>query len=323
MTQREWMKEGIDLKLTILLYAKKIWISIVCALVGAALCGGLYYVIHDVLAPQKEYEAVSKVYLTFAADDNGDAYQYYNGYTWNDLMGTEPILDVTMEQLAGYDRDFVRKSITADILSDIRLLTLTVCTNDPVQTEAIIRACESSLVHFGQEMVEFEKIEVIEHGQANVVLRKNEIIRAVVAGFVIGWILSLLGLAIVCILDDVVYVPADIRRCLSYPVLGIIYAGDEERGKEQLLQNIETCKQSADEPLRISAEESDWQSKIGTAPEVIVEVPYGHVSLKKLEELLENIKIQKKEIAGLIITDADARLYDLYFGVFGQKRKRK
>ena len=173
MTEREWMREGLDIKLTALLYRRKIWIAIVCALAGAVLGGGLYFVIHVVYAPAREYQGISKLYLTFDEDDDGDAYQYYNGYTWNDLMGTEPILDKIMEGVpAGMTREAVRDSITADILSDIRLLTVTVTTHDQSETDSILRAAEEALVRFGKEMIEFEKIEVIEHGHSALQMRR-------------------------------------------------------------------------------------------------------------------------------------------------------
>ena len=124
------MREGIDLKLMALLYRKKIWISLVGMLVGAVFAGGLYFLMHVLYAPAREYEAVSKLYLTFAKDDDGDAYQYYNGYTWNDLMKTEPIMDKIMDTLlketdyAG-DKETLRRdveaAVSADILSDIQI----------------------------------------------------------------------------------------------------------------------------------------------------------------------------------------------------------
>ena len=117
MTQKEWMKEGIDLKLMALLYCRHLWISIAGILVGAILSGGLYFLVHVVYAPARQYRAVSKLYLTFATGDDGDAYQYYNGYTWNDLIGTEPIMDEILEVLGedGTFKEEARKSITADI----------------------------------------------------------------------------------------------------------------------------------------------------------------------------------------------------------------
>ena len=192
MTDRDWMKEGIDVNLILLLYRKKVWISLLWALAGGLLAGGLYFIVHVLYAPAREYEAVSKLYLTFAADDDGEAYQYYNGYTWNDLMKTEPILDKVMEGLPeGTDREWIKDTIAADILSDIRLLTITVRTHDGAEAGRIIRAAEDALVRFGQEMVEFEKIEVIEHGQAALVVVENETFRAVAAGLVVGFLLSL------------------------------------------------------------------------------------------------------------------------------------
>ncbi len=64
MTEREWMKEGLDLKLPVLLYRRKIWISLAGALAGGLLAGGLYMILHVLYAPAREYEAESKVYLT-------------------------------------------------------------------------------------------------------------------------------------------------------------------------------------------------------------------------------------------------------------------
>ena len=65
------MREGIDLKLMALLYRKKIWISLVGMLVGAVFAGGLYFLMHVLYAPAREYEAVSKLYLTFAKMTTG------------------------------------------------------------------------------------------------------------------------------------------------------------------------------------------------------------------------------------------------------------
>ncbi len=54
----------------------------------------------------------------------------------------------------------VEDSITADILSDIRLLTVTVRTPDQEETNRILKASEKALARFGEERVEFEKIEL-------------------------------------------------------------------------------------------------------------------------------------------------------------------
>ncbi len=318
MTEREWMREGADIRLLLLLYRKKIWISIICALAGALLAGGLYLTVHVAFAPARSYEGVSKLYLTFAADDDGDAYQYYNGYTWNDLIKTEPILDKIMEELADTDdRQQVKESITADILSDIRLLTVTVRTQEPAQTERILRAAEAALVRFAEEMVEFDHIEVIDHGQAALVVMEDETVRAVVAGGVAGFLLSLLGLAFACVFDDSVYVPSDLEKRYACPVLGVTFAGDTETGRRMLEEHIACVSKGKATVVYV-----DTSQSAVTIPEdgrkedagLILQVPYGRGGGKLLERWMREAAFMKCEVLGIVITGADKGLYRLYFG---------
>ncbi len=329
MTEKEWMEEGIDLKLTMLLYRKKLWISIACALAGAVVAAGLYFLVHVVYAPAREYEAVSKLYLTFAQEDDGDAHQYYNGYTWNDLMGTEPILDKIMEELGeAYPvREEVRAKIAADILSDIRLLTITVTTNDPAQTEDIIRAAEKALIRFGEEMVEFDKIEVIEHGQAALVVVEDETVRATVAGLVIGFLLSLLGLAFACTLDDSIYVPSDFEKRYGYPVLGVSFAGNEVLGKAEQEEHIRIIKERKAEIRMVntvvftevfSGIGANEQKEIG----IVLEIPYGKGNGKIIERCVTEANFLGIEIMGAVITGADEGLYRRYFATFDRKKRK-
>lgn len=325
MTEREWMREGLDIKLTALLYRRKIWIAIVCALAGAVLGGGLYFVIHVVYAPAREYQGISKLYLTFDEDDDGDAYQYYNGYTWNDLMGTEPILDKIMEGVpAGMTRETVRDSITADILSDIRLLTVTVTTHDQSETDSILRAAEEALVRFGKEMIEFEKIEVIEHGHSALLAVADETVRAVIAGAGGGFLASLIGLALACILDDSVYVPTDFEKRYGYPVLGVTFTGNEEAGKEALERHIRLV--TADKPDVIYIETGNPKialpDEAGGGRGVILHIPYGSGNGKLLERWIAEIKLNNDIILGAVITDADLKLYRLYFATFGRAGRK-
>ncbi len=204
MTRKEWMNEGIDLRLEALLLKKKcIWL-IVGLVGGAILAAGLYFLTHVAFAPAREYEAVSKLYLTFATDENGDAYQYYNGYTWNDLMQTEPIMDAILQKASAFDASDVEQSVKADILSDIRVLTVTVRSHDPELTDTVIRAAEEAVVAFGDSMQEFTKIEVIDHGKASLVLAEDETFRAAAAGGGIGLILVCLILAFLRTIDAAV-----------------------------------------------------------------------------------------------------------------------
>lgn len=322
MTDREWMKEGIDVKLTLLLYRKKVWISLLWALAGGLLAGGLYFIVHVLYAPAREYEAVSKLYLTFAADDDGEAYQYYNGYTWNDLMKTEPILDKVMEGLPeGTDREWIKDTIAADILSDIRLLTITVRTHDGAEAGRIIRAAEDALVRFGQEMVEFEKIEVIEHGQAALVVVENETFRAVAAGLVVGFLLSLAALALGRVLDDSLYVPSDFEKRYPYPVLGAVFAGERMEEDSRLQEHVEMVSGETAGILYVDTGRQDVRiPPEGRAADMglILQIPCGSGNGKLLERWVREAETCGCRILGAVFTEADKSLYRLYF--IGKKR---
>lgn len=324
MTQKQWMEEGFDLQLAWILFWKKIWIPIISIVVGAALCGGIYFFTHVIYAPAREYEAVSKLYLTFAMKTEEDAYQYYNGYTWNDLMGTEPIMDKIMEKATGIDRSEIRSKISADILSDIRLLTVTVRTNDPELTNVLIRAAEDAVVRFGEEIPEFEKIEVIEHGEAKLVIVENETLRAVVFGGVLGFFLAFFGMLLVRVLDTSIYVPSDFEKRYPYPVLGVIMRGEQKEAEQkELEENVAYVSQDADEVvyLDVMPDRAADYPLIRKNGGVILRIPYGKKNGKLVEAVISKLKTQDCKIFGAIITDADETLYRMYY--IGSKKKSK
>lgn len=319
MTEREWRDRGADLKLMSLLLIKRIRIVILGTVLGAAICGGIYFLCHVVYAPAREYEAVSKLYLTFAADDDGDAYQYYNGYTWNDLMGTEPILDYAMEQLtdvSGLARDDVRKAVTADILSDIRVLTVTARTHDQALTERIIRAEEASLLHFAETMVEFDQIEVIDHGVSSLVVVESQTKRAVLLGAALGLFLTLFGMWIYMILDDAVYVPAQFEERFGFPVLGVVLRRDKEWHRQELEANVSYRAGKNPVYLDVNLSEADVLTDydaLRNSSGVILRVPYGQKIGTLTESLIRDLEIQECKLAGAVITDCDDRLYHAYY----------
>ena len=127
MENERYWREGIDWKRVFLLWGKRLWIFAAAALAGAVLGGGIYFVVCVLPAANREYESVSKLYLNFNCEPEDFNELSYNGYTWNDLMATDPILDSTMENLpAGIGRETVIGATKAEILSDIRLLTVTI-----------------------------------------------------------------------------------------------------------------------------------------------------------------------------------------------------
>jgi len=289
------MREDADLKLLLLIYLKKIWVLLAGLVLGALIGGVIYFFCHVVYAPAREYEATSKLYLTFAAEDDGDAYQYYNGYTWNDLLKTELILDDIMNKLPGEDREQVKKEISGDILSDIRVLTIVVRTHDADRTEKICRAVEDTLVEFGTKQIEFEKIEIIDHGKTEMVVIEDETIRALAIGAVLGLLVSLFALALWIISQDAIYVPGDIRK--RYPELQFTGAFDTQ-GKEITVAQLESLWQDNREKILREY-----------GKEAILTIPFGKTFGKAADEY-----ISTGQIKGFEIVNAPINFYRIYFG---------
>lgn len=217
----EYLNKGMDLKRLALYLQKKIWLVIMLAILGAT-CGGIIYQVVRAVKMPVEYEAVSKLYISFGHDETGEVYQYYNGYTWNDLLDTDPILDIVMSALPGYEKEQVQEATTAEILSDIRLLTITVKGDNEKFVREIRNAVESGLREYARVSKELDQIEVIRSGAPERVYWDDRTTAACVTGAVILGILALLAIGFSYALDESVYVQEDVEKKYACRALGIL-----------------------------------------------------------------------------------------------------
>ena len=217
----EYRNREMDLKRLVILFKKKLWLVIMLVILGATAGGILYQMLHSMKMPV-EYQAVSKLYISFGHDESGEVYQYYNGYTWNDLLDTDPIMDLVMMYLPGYEKEQVMEATTAEILSDIRLLTITVRGEEEKFVREISRATENGLKEFGRESEELEQIKVIRSGVPQRVYWDDRTSAACITGAVILGVISLLVIGFNYALDEAVYVQEDIEKRYGVKALGIL-----------------------------------------------------------------------------------------------------
>lgn len=316
---------GMDMKKFVLLLIKNCWIALLTALVCAVAGGALYLALHIVPEAEREYRAVSKLYLTFAADETGEVYQAYNGYTWNDLMATEPILDVTMANLPdGYSREEVVGATQAEILSDIRLLTITVTTHEAQRTDAILSATDKSLEKLGETAKEFIQIETIQTTEAALVVADSRLAQAVAVGFVIGLLASLLGIMFLFLLDDRILVASDFRQVTDTAFLGYSFGGQASDKTAQILQadyernlsymegkvgSVSVYELNPQETI-----EAEELSRLREKDGVILQVPYRKIHAVYLEYVLENFKVNDCKVIGLAVCGADEKFLKVYYG---------
>ena len=217
----EYLNRGMDLKRLMLYLQKKIWLVLMLAVLGAC-CGGIIYQMTRSMKMPVEYKAVSKLYISFGHDENGEVYQYYNGYTWNDLLDADPILDLVMMRLPGYEKDQVKEATSAEILSDIRLLTVTVKGENEKFVREIRSAVESGLREFASSSRELEQIEVIRSGAPERVYWDDRTVAACITGAVILGVIAFLAVGFHYVFDESIYVQGDVKKKYGVKALGVL-----------------------------------------------------------------------------------------------------
>ena len=217
----DYKNRGMDLKRFTLYFQKKIWIILLLILVGGMIGAISYRMIRTMKMPV-EYESVSKLYITFNQDENGDVYQYYNGYTWNELLDTDPILIAIMNHLTGYEEEEVKDAASAEILSDIRLLTITVKGDSEKMVREIQAAVEEGLADYADQSEELRKIVTIRSDMPKRIYWSDDTTKALIAGAVLFGLVSFFVFGFMYVLDDGVYVQADVERRYPYKALGIM-----------------------------------------------------------------------------------------------------
>lgn len=320
----KYASEGMDCKKMLLLFLGKLWVVLLAAVLGAVLGGGIYLFRHVVINRNRQYQAESKLYLDFAPDETGEVYQAYNGYTWNDLLSTDKILDTTMSYLPDtYTREEVVEAAAAQILSDLRLLTITVTTSDADKTEEILQATDRSLLDLGKREKEFINIEVIKETEARMLTASPRLVQAVLVGMVIALAFALLILALLYVLDDKIYVPGDLKIVTGLPFVGFQcqiqkgdslserFACDLERNQVRLREELGRLE-VLELPSKNSLTEETYTG-LREAEGVLIAVSYGKMDRTSLSYQIEQLTLQGCKPAGIMIQDVDMRFMKWYY----------
>lgn len=350
MREIRYADAGMDMKKLGLCFMHKCWMVVVAAFLGAVFGGVLYMAASVVPEAEREYRAVSKVYLDFEIDETGEVYQQYNGYTWNDLMATDPILDVTMQYLPeDYGREEVMAATKAEILSDVRLLTITITTHDADRCDAILKATGQSLTALGNTAKEFRQINVIQTTAASPVTADDRTVQAVTAGIAAAVVLALLGMMFYYVLDDRIMTAGDLKQVTDVPFVG--YAGAGEKFHKDYEDNLAYLREKAGsvitlivaQPLTAGQKGKSagqrreeqagaeslvvWNQAISTeawdrlctAGGVVIMAEYGRIHATYLAYVIEQLQFRECRVAGIGIGNADAKFLRRYYGrAFGR-----
>ena len=223
------------------------WIVPLCAACLAAVLGLLYTGVITRVSGQMQYRQTSKLYIDFAWNDQTQrAYDYYNAATWDELLFFHPDIYTTIEEELpeGVSLKEADEATRASLISDIRLMTLEVTTDDPEKTQAITKAVSDGIVAFGQSAKEFTAITFLSADEPSLVVISDRTANAVWLGAFLGMLLGMFLIWRHSIYHDRVDVPEEAARRYGLPVLGV-FSQDErlpEFLREEAVTSLEDCR---------------------------------------------------------------------------------
>lgn len=346
----KYWQEGIDSRALLVCFLQKLPYLLLMGVAGAVLGSGLYLLIAVITSKGPVYQAETEYYIDFA-DGRLEAKDYYNDFTWNDVMATDLILGNTMESLGtSFERNAVKEMITADILSDVRYLTVTVTGSEAETVEKISDATRYSLESFGSRMEEFDSIYQIED---NGVQQQEEALftwRASLLGALVGVLIAVFWIVSSFSLGSRFYTKHSISCCLGIPVFGLLYGrnNEAEGTQEKALQlalryrmEKASCKELVivdsfgeayakkfgDELMALYTEEQlgtalsvqsfpvkDEESfqKIRQTEGVLLVIPFAKACRESVVEIMNQLENQECRVLGAVLADVDKRWMKLY-----------
>lgn len=342
-------KTGIDSKALFAIYMIKLPRLLILTMAGAVLGSGLSLIVVLLQMQERCYVSETEYYVEFA-EGQLEAKHHYNDFTWNDVLTSNEILGRAMELLGdGYDRSQVKEMLTADILSDVRYLTITVRGLDWNQVESVKNAIGTALEIFGQTKKEFDriyKIDDLEIVQEEVPLFTG---RAAILGGFLAVCAGIFFIALRFGIGSVFYTKRDITKHTGMSVYGMTFAGSckkdcfraiWDRQLKMLSENLQLLTQANSEVLLFdasggqeaaaflqeiqkqgfanSAQFRIFDSKSGgqiMANAVFLAViPFGQPYREKIIDEMDFVQLHGGSVAGAVFTRTNILWTGIYYG---------
>lgn len=344
------MQQGVDSRALFATFIRKLPILLLTAVAGAVLGSGLHLLITLIETRDVMYVSETEYYVAFA-EGKYEAKAYYNDFTWNDVLATNPILGKAMELLGdSYDRDQVKNMITADILSDVRYLTITVRGHKPQEVEAVSNALAIALEEFGTGNQDFDSITQIEDSG----ITQEEVSyfgwRAALLGAVIVGGIAIFVIAFRFCMGSVLYTKGELTRTLGLPVYGMTF--QKEKNEDTLIQkqtkmlerNLKLLTEQYAKVILTDASDGKYAGAFlqrikqckdidaacfavyGTAQElsgmaVLAVIPFGKTYREKITDELNDVRLHGGNIVGAVLAEADLSWMKIYYAACWDKKE--
>ena len=238
MREEKFWQEGMDGKRFALCLFKKGWIILAAALAGAAAAAGIYLFAALVLGGKPEYQVFSQYRIYFDKEKYGEIEDYYNAYTWGEIMKTDQVVDFVMEALPeGISKAQVKASVSVGQMNDVKIMPLYITTQDAGLSQEIAKAYVYGLDKFAKSIEGLSGMQCWTVEPVTQVPRATKTLNAFMFGSILGAVLSFLVLVFFYILDDSIYLEEDFAKRFRIPVLGILTRGKDADYLEELKGN--------------------------------------------------------------------------------------
>ena len=286
MWECECGREPLDYRLIWLRFLRKLWILPIAALAGTMLVGAAYYFSRTAARGGRTYQAESVFYIDFAQNAQGEEYDYYNYFTWGEVIHTDFFLDYVYERMKGeYSREELASYITATVDSDVRYLYVRCNTHFPELSVELASVMETIVPQFAEIRDEFERIEVAKKGDEARDSSKIRLGNACFLGACLGLAAAVLGILAILILDTGIYLPSTIEKryhvvCLGAPFL------------PEFAPNWQLYLKDALKVALVRVDEGDFSEELSIAGESFIEKQEVIICQNPLEhpEELEKIR---------------------------------
>lgn len=343
-------KTGIDSRALFATYIIKLPRVLILAVAGAVLGSGLSLIMALLQMQERCYVSETEYYIQFA-EGQLDAKHHYNDFTWNDVLTSNEILGRAMELLDdSYDRSQVKEMLTADILSDVRYLTITVRGLELNQVEAVKNAIGTALEIFAQTKEEFDsiyKIDDLEIVQEEIPLFTW---RAAALGGFLAVCAGVFWIALYFSMGSVFYTKRDITKHTGMSVYGMTFAGlhkkdhfraVQDRQLKMLSENLQRLTQVHSRILLFDA--SGGQEAAAFLQEIqkqgfadcaqfqifdskndkqtvknavfLAVIPFGKCYRERIIDEMDFVQLQGGSIAGAVLVKANIFWTAIYYGL--------
>ena len=238
MKEEKFWQEGMDGKRFALCLFRKVWVILAAALAGAAAAGGIYLFTALVLGGPAQYQVLSQYRIYFDKVTYGEIEDYYNAYTWGEIMKTDQVVDFVMEALPeGISKAQVKASVSVGQMNDVKIMPLYITTQDAGLSQEIAKAYVYGLDKFAKSIEGLSGMQCWTVEPATQVPRATKTVNAFIFGGILGAVFSFLVLVFFYILDDSIYLEEDFAKRFRIPVLGILTRGKDADYLEELKGN--------------------------------------------------------------------------------------